>query len=83
MQGRRGANRFDRAQGLHAAGAAPGLYRQYSCALHHRPISRAFARLLSWGKDELLLSSADWMSRNMVRRVELAWPVLDKSCASA
>jgi polyphosphate kinase len=32
-----------------------------------------------WGtqdRDEtLLLSSADWMSRNMQRRIELAWPV--------
>ncbi len=26
---------------------------------------------------ELYLSSADWMSRNMTRRVELAWPVVD------
>lgn len=25
--------------------------------------------------DELWLSSADWMNRNMLRRVELAWPV--------
>ncbi|MBU3739825.1 MAG: polyphosphate kinase 1 [Rhodoferax sp.] len=25
--------------------------------------------------EELYLSSADWMSRNMIRRVELAWPV--------
>jgi polyphosphate kinase len=25
----------------------------------------------------LYLSSADWMNRNMLRRVELAWPVLD------
>lgn len=34
-----------------------------------------------WGAgddDEVLyLSSADWMSRNMFRRVEVAWPVLD------
>jgi polyphosphate kinase len=34
-----------------------------------------------WGEgaeDELLyLSSADWMSRNMFRRVEIAWPVRD------
>jgi polyphosphate kinase len=34
-----------------------------------------------WGKGEdeevLYLSSADWMSRNMFRRVELAWPVRD------
>jgi polyphosphate kinase len=27
--------------------------------------------------EDLYLSSADWMSRNMVRRVELAWPVSD------
>ena len=27
--------------------------------------------------DELYLSSADWMNRNMVRRVEVAWPVTD------
>ncbi len=26
-------------------------------------------------REELYLSSADWMNRNMVRRVELAWPV--------
>ena len=30
------------------------------------------------GKQEtLLLSSADWMNRNMLRRIELAWPVTD------
>ena len=30
------------------------------------------------GNDEILyLSSADWMNRNMMRRVELAWPVTD------
>jgi polyphosphate kinase len=28
-------------------------------------------------EEELFLSSADWMNRNMLRRVELAWPVLD------
>ena len=27
--------------------------------------------------ESLYLSSADWMSRNMTRRIELAWPVLD------
>jgi polyphosphate kinase len=36
---------------------------------------------LRWGAAEddevLYLSSADWMSRNMVRRVEVAWPVRD------
>jgi polyphosphate kinase len=29
------------------------------------------------GAEELYLSSADWMNRNMLRRVELAWPVTD------
>ena len=29
------------------------------------------------GSEDLYLSSADWMSRNMLRRVELAWPVRD------
>jgi polyphosphate kinase len=34
-----------------------------------------------WGRSDddeaLLLSSADWMSRNMFRRIEVAWPVRD------
>lgn len=28
-------------------------------------------------QEHLYLASADWMNRNMLRRVELAWPVLD------
>ena len=28
-------------------------------------------------QEDLFLSSADWMNRNMLRRVELAWPVTD------
>lgn len=39
--------------------------------------SRVF--YFAWGQEEeLLLSSADWMNRNMLSRVELAWPVVDK-----
>jgi polyphosphate kinase len=34
-----------------------------------------------WGEqaneEALYLSSADWMNRNMARRIEIAWPVLD------
>jgi len=30
------------------------------------------------GEPELFLSSADWMERNLFRRVEVAFPVLDK-----
>ena len=39
--------------------------------------SRVF--YFAWGEaqEHLYLSSADWMRRNMVRRVELAWPVRD------
>jgi polyphosphate kinase len=32
-------------------------------------------------KTELYLSSADWMNRNMLRRIELAWPVTDPALA--
>ena len=31
----------------------------------------------SGSEETLLLSSADWMNRNMLRRIELAWPVTD------
>lgn len=34
------------------------------------------------GTDSLWLSSADWMNRNMLRRVELAWPVEDPALRS-
>ena len=29
------------------------------------------------GKSRMWLSSADWMSRNMIRRIEIAWPITD------
>jgi polyphosphate kinase len=38
--------------------------------------SRVFY-FLSGTEEHLYLSSADWMGRNMFRRIELAWPVRD------
>jgi len=42
--------------------------------------SRIFYFRWGPGADEevVYLSSADWMSRNMLRRVEVAWPVIDR-----
>jgi len=31
------------------------------------------------GADDVYLSSADWMGRNLFRRIEVAWPVLDST----
>lgn len=30
------------------------------------------------GEESMWLSSADWMNRNMMRRVEIAWPIMDE-----
>jgi polyphosphate kinase len=38
--------------------------------------SRALCFIVD-GVEDLWLTSADWMNRNMLRRVELAWPVTD------
>ncbi len=34
------------------------------------------------GKELIYLSSADWMNRNLNKRIEVAFPVLDKKCKS-
>ncbi|HKO66537.1 MAG TPA: polyphosphate kinase 1 [Burkholderiaceae bacterium] len=39
---------------------------------HHR-----IYYFLSGGTPKVYLSSADWMGRNLFRRIEIAWPVLD------
>jgi polyphosphate kinase len=45
--------------------------------------SRVFYFRGDGADEELYLSSADWMNRNMLRRVELAWPVTDPVLAPA
>jgi polyphosphate kinase len=60
----------------------PGVTEQHPRALGGRPLPRAHAgAVLPLGPGEadeaLYLSSADWMSRNMFRRIEVAWPVRD------
>ncbi len=44
--------------------------------------ARAF-RFENGGKPELYLSSADWMPRNLLTRVELMFPVKSKACMTA
>ena len=34
-------------------------------------------RVVGAAEEALYLSSADWMLRNMLRRIELAWPIRD------
>jgi polyphosphate kinase len=72
-------HRPDRARRLHAARAGAGRDRQHPRALHHRALPGAFAGVLlpQRARRKTCTSSADWMNRNMLRRIELAWPVTD------
>ena len=48
----------------------------------HLEHARAF-RFVNGGEPEVYLSSADWMPRNLVKRVELMFPVRDAACRAA
>ena len=78
-------HRSHRARRLHAAARRAGVD---SDNIRVRSVVGRFlehTRILyfRWGDgddDEVLyLSSADWMSRNMFRRIEVAWPVRDRA----
>ncbi|KAI1696042.1 polyphosphate kinase middle domain-containing protein [Ditylenchus destructor] len=75
-------DRSDRARRLHAAAGLPGVTDNIlvrSVVGRFLEHSRIF--YFRWGQSDeqeaLYLSSADWMSRNMLRRIEVAWPVTD------
>ena len=73
------ADRPDRARHVLPAPWSARALVENPCHLHRRPLPRARADLLlreRWDA-EYLLSSADWMPRNLDRRVEIAFPVLD------
>ncbi|MDR2057703.1 MAG: polyphosphate kinase 1 [Dysgonamonadaceae bacterium] len=69
------------------------IVRGISCLVPNQPYSRniRITRIVDiflehsriWyfynkGKEDLFLSSADWMKRNLYRRIEVAFPILDK-----
>ena len=74
-----GADRPDRARDLLPAPRGPRALGQHPRRLDRGPLPRARADLLlrERGEPEYLLASADWMPRNLDRRVEIAFPVLD------
>ena len=79
-------DRPDRARRLHRAGAGAGVLRQRAGALDRSGAfssTRGCSTFASATTRALYLSSADWMGRNMFRRIELAWPVDDPAHAAA
>ncbi|NLO84692.1 MAG: polyphosphate kinase 1 [Clostridiales bacterium] len=56
--------------------------RVYSIVGRNLEHARAFV-FANDGEREVYLSSADWMPRNLYRRVELMFPILDERCSQA
>lgn len=54
----------------------------YSIVGRHLEHARAFV-FENAGKPEVYMSSADWMPRNLYKRVELLFPVKDEKCKNA
>jgi polyphosphate kinase len=82
LAGRR-EGRPDRARRLHLAGRHRRHFGEHPRALGGRSLPRT-QRVWWFGNDgqpELYCSSADWLERNLLRRVETAFPILDAECA--
>ena len=63
----------------------PGVTENIRVVQHRRPLPRA-RRVFVFGAgedEELFLVSADWMPRNLDRRVEVMFPVEDRRCCAA
>ena len=73
-------DRLDRTWRVRIAPRRQGLVGQHSRALDRRPFARAPPHLLlsrTAARRSVSYRSADWMGRNLFRRIEIAWPVLD------
>ena len=85
LAGRR-RDRPDRARRVRAAARRARAVRQHPGALDRRPLPRAPAHLVfrrTTATHDVYLSSADWMGRNLFRRIEVAFPVLDPALKAA
>jgi polyphosphate kinase len=68
-------------RGVRAAAGREGAVREHPRSLDRRTFPRAQPDLLLLERRrarDVWLSSADWMDRNLLRRVEVAFPILDR-----